>query len=568
MADRKYSADTELAVEPAVGDAFVIRDVSDVTDGAGGTMKQFLWSTLKAIFAVAAKGVTGGDAHDHAGGDGAAIVEAAITLADNATLDASTTKHGLAPKLVAPAATLMNFLGLTNAETALTNKPLFDATHPENLGTAAEGSQLIASRRDHVHQITPDVVGDAGAGGTKGLVPAPGAGDTAAGKYLKADATWSVPAGAGVKLDDATAPDDNTDLNASTTAHGLLLKATAPAATLMNVVGLVNAETAYTNKPLFDATHPEDIGAAAEGTQLIAARRDHVHALPDALVTYAKMQHVSATDKVLGRSTAGAGDVEEIACTAAGRAILDDANAAAQLATLGAMPDAVETVTYAKMQHVSATDKLLGRSTAGAGDVEEIACTAAGRAILDDANAAAQLATLGAAPTASPTFTGTMTVPKTLEIQDTSADHQYVLAVSELTADRIVTLPLLTDTDFFVFAAFIQTLTNKRITSRVGTVASHATPTPTADDSDLYTVTAQAEAAAFAAPSGTPTNGQKLIIRIKDNATARALSWNAIYRALGVALPTTTTISKTLYVGFIYNSTDSKWDCVAKTEEA
>ena len=54
-------------------------------------------------------------------------------------------------------------------------------------------------------------------------------------------------------------------------------------------------------------------------------------------------------------------------------------------------------VTYAKMQDVSATDKLLGRSTAGAGDVEEIACTAAGRALLDDANAAAQLTTLGAA---------------------------------------------------------------------------------------------------------------------------------------------------------------------------
>jgi hypothetical protein len=56
-------------------------------------------------------------------------------------------------------------------------------------------------------------------------------------------------------------------------------------------------------------------------------------------------------------------------------------------------------ITYAKIQDVSATDKLLGRSSAGAGDVEEIACTAAGRALLDDANAAAQLATLGAAAT-------------------------------------------------------------------------------------------------------------------------------------------------------------------------
>lgn len=51
-------------------------------------------------------------------------------------------------------------------------------------------------------------------------------------------------------------------------------------------------------------------------------------------VTYAKIQNVSATDKILGRSTAGAGDIEEIDCTAAGRALLDDADAAAQRTTL------------------------------------------------------------------------------------------------------------------------------------------------------------------------------------------------------------------------------------------
>lgn len=67
------------------------------------------------------------------------------------------------------------------------------------------------------------------------------------------------------------------------------------------------------------------------------------------------------------------------------------------------------------------------------------------------------------APTASPTFTGTVILPKTLEIQDTSANHQYVLAVSELTADRTVTLPLLTGADTFVFADFIQTLNGKTL---------------------------------------------------------------------------------------------------------
>jgi hypothetical protein len=46
--------------------------------------------------------------------------------------------------------------------------------------------------------ILNNVVGDSGAGGTKGLVPAPAAGDAAAGKFLKADATWEAPGGGGV----------------------------------------------------------------------------------------------------------------------------------------------------------------------------------------------------------------------------------------------------------------------------------------------------------------------------------------------------------------------------------
>ena len=57
--------------------------------------------------------------------------------------------------------------------------------------------------------------------------------------------------------------------------------------------------------------------------------------LGSAAVTYDKIQNVSDTDLLLGRSTAGAGSVEEITCTSAGRALLDDADAATQRATLG-----------------------------------------------------------------------------------------------------------------------------------------------------------------------------------------------------------------------------------------
>lgn len=103
---------------------------------------------------------------------------------------------------------------------------------------------------------------------------------------------------------------------------------------------------------------------------------------------------------------------------------------------------------------------------------------------------------------------------------------------------------------------------------RIGTTADAATITPDADSHDLYTVTALAQAATIAAPTGTPLNGQRLIIRIKDNATGRALTWNAIYRVIGTTLPTTTTASKTVYVGCMYNSADTKWDVTAVATEA
>lgn len=61
----------------------------------------------------------------------------------------------------------------------------------------------------------------------------------------------------------------------------------------------------------------------------------------------------------------------------------------------------------------------------------------------------------------------TLTSPviTTPQINDTTADHQYVVAVSELTADRTITLPLLIGNDTFVFAGHEQTLTNKTLTT-------------------------------------------------------------------------------------------------------
>jgi len=115
------------------------------------------------------------------------------------------------------------------------------------------------------------------------------------------------------------------------------------------------------------------------------------------------------------------------------------------------------------------------------------------------------------------------------------------------------------------------TFTNKRITSRIVSAANYVTSTTIDSDSvDQYNITAQAGALLFNNPSGTPTEGQSLIIRILDNATARALTWGANFRAMGNALPTTTVLSKTLYMGFKYNTQGAitKWDLIALALEA
>lgn len=99
---------------------------------------------------------------------------------------------------------------------------------------------------------------------------------------------------------------------------------------------------------------------------------------------------------------------------------------------------------------------------------------------------------------------------------------------------------------------------------RVQTVTSAGTVTPTSTN-DAVRVTAQAAAIQFADPTGTFAECQGFVIRLKDNGTARAITWGANYRAMGAALPTTTTISKTMYIPVIYNASDAKWDVLPAT---
>lgn len=155
--------------------------------------------------------------------------------------------------------------------------------------------------------------------------------------------------------------------------------------------------------------------------------------------------------------------------------------------------------------------------------------------------------TLGTAGTdlASTVATGTTTPVITLNVPTASATNRGALSTADWTT-------------FNGKASY---------TPRVQTVASAATVTPISTN-DLVTITAQAAALALANPTGTWDEGQPLMIRIKDNGTARAITYGTDYRAIGVTLPTTTVLSKTTYIGLIYNSTDTKWDAIGVTTQA
>jgi hypothetical protein len=82
----------------------------------------------------------------------------------------------------------------------LAAKANFNAATP----APASGKQNVVFADDagaptvNVSATDPVMIGDTGSGGSAGNVPAPGAGSAAAGKFLKADATFAVPPGTGI----------------------------------------------------------------------------------------------------------------------------------------------------------------------------------------------------------------------------------------------------------------------------------------------------------------------------------------------------------------------------------
>jgi hypothetical protein len=132
-------------------------------------------------------------------------------------------------------------------------------------------------------------------------------------------------------------------------------------------------------------------------------------------------------------------------------------------------------------------------------------------------------------------------------ILQVGADGQFLVADSnEATGLKYVDLP---------------------VAPRVTSITSTATLTVDSSTTDQAVITAQSGALTIASPTGSPADGQKLIVRIKAVGVS-VITWDTIFRQIGTTLPVAAIANKTIYVASIYNSLDSRWDVVAVAEES
>jgi hypothetical protein len=152
------------------------------------------------------------------------------------------------------------------------------------------------------------------------------------------------------------------------------------------------------------------------------------------------------------------------------------------------------------------------------------------------------------------TFTGdvvanSLTINSSLTANGSSGSAGYILASSGPTTAPIWRDPI-------------------RTSSQTGAISS-VTIDPTTYD--YYTIIGLSTNITFAATTTFPSNDKKILLRIKDNGTTRAITWasgTGGFRAIGITLPTVTTANKLIYIGVVWNYEDSIWDAIAYSLQA
>lgn len=506
------------------------------------------------------------------------------------------------------------------------------------------------------------VVGDSGSGGTKGLVPAPAAGDAAASKFLKADGTWTVVETGGGAWGEITGTlADQTDLQAALDAKATASDLTAhiddtsdahdASAISFSAVGTIAATDAQ-------AAIAEVATDAATALSTHEADTSSIHGIADTSVLALGVSSAVDSEVALFSSTGGkqlkratgTGPAKLTSGVLSAAAI--DLSGSEVTSTLPDEKGGTGQSTYAKgdLLYASASDTLSKLAIGTADQIlkvstdvpawADLATNASAQITVDSGNGFgstntavrrfsnirvntgaaywtyADSATLGGSVTINAAgvyaityhdgynsggvATGIMinnTVPTTAPgtaITYAQGMRAFGFSTANSNAQAVSWTGVLAAGDVITFVAGVnansttsmcmftvtrvsagasgdvttsatQTLTNKRITERVVTLTDAATVTLNADTTDVGILTSLSQTTEFANPSGTPTNGQIIRLRIKST-SARTLTFGSQFRgSVDLALPTATSGSSlTDYYMFMYNSADTKWDYLAK----
>ena len=206
-----------------------------------------------------------------------------------------------------------------------------------------------------------------------------------------------------------------------------------------NVGTVALASSAVTTiKIADDAVTNSKIGAGAVGTTELSNNAVTASKITNGNVTTDKIADVNVTAAKIANSNVTTAKIADLNVTTAKIANSNVTTAKIADSNVTSAKIAANAVTFAKIQDI-ATGTLLGRATAGSGDVQTITCTAAGRALLDDASAAAQRTTLGlgSLATASSISTASITGLGSLATQDSVSASNVTGLGSLATANSV-----------------------------------------------------------------------------------------------------------------------------------
>lgn len=368
-------------------------------------------------------------------------------------------------------------------------------------------------------------------------------------QFLNGLGLYSVPAGTGgagsgtvTSVSVVTANGVSGSVATATTTPAITLSLGAITPTTVNGVTLSGSST-----PTLAVTGTTTVAGANTGDQTITLTGDVTGAgtgsfaatIANDAVTYAKMQNVSATDKVLGRSTSGAGNVEEIACTAAGRALIDDADASAQRTTLGLGTLATQSGTFSGTSSGTNT----GDQTSVSGNAGTATTLATSRNIDGQAfNGSADVTVIAPGTHAASS-------------KATPADADEVPLVDSAASNVLKRL----------------TWANLKAAIKPPAVALTDGATISLDIStgEVFDVTIAGDRTINFTGGAAALDGKRIVIRIKQDGTGtRLITWGtgARFGTDITSVTLTTAPSKTDYVGVIYNHASTSFDVVSLTK--